>query len=49
MQTIILNFVRFSTSTQPTTIFRTSRGNIPVIRWVDQSFPPPWTPARRCE
>jgi len=34
---------------QPTTIARTSRGNTPIIRWVDDSFPPPWTPARRCE
>jgi Circadian oscillating protein COP23 len=34
----------------PTTLVRTSRGTtIPVIRWVDTSFPPPWTPEQRCE
>ncbi|MFN6471544.1 MAG: COP23 domain-containing protein [Nostoc sp. SerVER01] len=33
----------------PATIVRTSRGNIPVIRWVDDSFPPPWTAEQRCE
>ncbi|WP_366829343.1 COP23 domain-containing protein [Nostoc sp. NMS2] len=33
----------------PATLVRTSRGNIPVIRWVDDSFPPPWTPQQRCE
>lgn len=33
----------------PATLVRTSRGNIPVIRWVDNSFPPPWTPQQRCE
>jgi len=35
---------------QPATIVRTSKwGNIPMIRWVDDSFPPPWNPPRRCE
>jgi hypothetical protein len=33
----------------PTTFARTSRGNIPIIRWVDKSFPDPWTPQKRCE
>lgn len=33
----------------PATLVRTSRGNIPVIRWVDNTFPPPWTPQQRCE
>ncbi|MFN6568616.1 COP23 domain-containing protein [Dendronalium sp. ChiSLP03b] len=33
----------------PATLVRTSRGNIPVIRWVDNAFPPPWTPQQRCE
>ena len=34
---------------KPATIVRTSRGNIPMIRWVDTSFPAPWTPENRCE
>ncbi|AFY35510.1 COP23 domain-containing protein [Calothrix sp. PCC 7507] len=33
----------------PATLVRTSRGNIPVIRWVDNTFPAPWTPQLRCE
>ena len=33
---------------QPVTMVRTSRGNIPIIRWVDNSFSPPWTPLNRC-
>ncbi|PMB00582.1 hypothetical protein CEN50_02630 [Fischerella thermalis CCMEE 5268] len=33
----------------PATLVRTSRGNIPIIRWVDEAFPPPWTPEKRCE
>ncbi|MFN6559075.1 MAG: COP23 domain-containing protein [Nostoc sp. ChiSLP01] len=33
----------------PATILRTSTGPIPVIRWVDDSFRPPWTPEQRCE
>ena len=33
----------------PATLVRTSRGNIPIIRWVDTAFPQPWTPERRCE
>lgn len=35
---------------QPVTIVRHNRlGNIPIIRWVDTSFPLPWTPQARCE
>jgi hypothetical protein len=35
---------------QPATIVRNSKWeNIPMIRWVDDSFPPPWKPTRRCE
>ncbi|WP_448574049.1 COP23 domain-containing protein [Trichothermofontia sp.] len=34
----------------PATIARTvSRGNIPLILWVDDSFPEPWNPQSRCE
>lgn len=33
----------------PTTLVRTARGNIPMIRWVNASFPPPWVPRQRCE
>ncbi|NJM72712.1 MAG: hypothetical protein HC862_22640 [Scytonema sp. RU_4_4] len=33
----------------PATLVHTSRGNIPMIRWVDAGFTPPWTPERRCE
>lgn len=33
----------------PATLVHTSRGNIPVIRWVNNAFPPPWTPQQRCE
>lgn len=32
----------------PATMVRTSRGNIPMIRWVDTFFSPPWTPQQRC-
>jgi len=33
----------------PTTIASTSRGYVPMIRWVSSNyFPPPWTPQRRC-
>ena len=34
---------------QPATFVRTSRGNVPIISWVDNSFPPPWTPLKRCQ
>ncbi|KAB8332566.1 hypothetical protein SD80_018425 [Scytonema tolypothrichoides VB-61278] len=33
----------------PATLIRTSRRNIPMIRWVDAGFAPPWIPERRCE
>jgi hypothetical protein len=33
----------------PTTLIRTSRGDIPLISWIDNTFPPPWNPKRRCE
>lgn len=34
----------------PATVVRTiSRGNIPLIVWVDDSFPEPWNPQSRCE
>lgn len=34
----------------PVTYARTSRGNVPIIRWLDNnSFPPPWIPQRRCQ
>lgn len=32
-----------------TTTVQTERGRIPLIRWVDRSFPPPFTPQQRCE
>jgi len=34
---------------QPATIMRGSRRNVPLIRWTDSSFPPPWNPQQRCE
>ena len=34
----------------PVTYARTPRGDVPMIRWVDNnSFPPTWTPERRCQ
>ncbi|WP_017715932.1 COP23 domain-containing protein [Kamptonema formosum] len=33
----------------PTTLIRTSRGNVPVISWTSNFFPPPLTPQQRCE
>lgn len=34
----------------PATLVRTTRGTtVPLIRWVDTAFAPPWTPERRCE
>ncbi len=33
----------------PVTFARTARGNIPMIRWVSNSFGNQWTPLRRCE
>lgn len=41
---------RFSCDTnQMSTTVATERGSIPLIRWVDRSFPPPFTPQQRCE
>lgn len=31
------------------TTVQTERGSIPLIRWVDRSFPPPFTPEQRCQ
>ena len=31
------------------TSVNTERGSLPLIRWSDRSFPPPFTPAQRCE
>ncbi|NMG08217.1 COP23 domain-containing protein [Brasilonema sp. UFV-L1] len=33
----------------PATFVNTKRGNIPMIRWVDAGFAPPWIPEKRCE
>ncbi len=41
---------RFSCdSTMVSTIVQTERGTVPLIRWVDRSFPPPYTPEQRCQ
>lgn len=34
---------------QVSTMVSTERGSIPLIRWTDRSFPPPFSPAQRCE
>lgn len=31
------------------TTVTTERGSLPLIRWSDRSFPPPFTPAQRCQ
>ena len=36
-------------TTQMSTTVQTERGSIPLIRWVDRSFPPPFTPEQRCQ
>ena len=36
-------------NSQPVTFVRTSRGNMPIISWANTSFPPPWTPIKRCQ
>ena len=38
----------FCDEEQRATIVRTHWGELPMIRWVDQSFPPPYTPVQRC-
>ena len=41
---------RFSCdSNMVSTIVQTERGTVPLIRWVDRSFPPPFTPEQRCQ
>lgn len=34
---------------QSATYVNGRRGPVPIIHWVDESFPPPWSPQRRCE
>jgi hypothetical protein len=34
---------------KPATYVRGRRGPVPIIHWVDESFPPPWNPQRRCQ
>ena len=31
------------------TTVNTERGSLPLIRWTDRSFPPPFTPLQRCQ
>lgn len=33
----------------PATVVRTTRGNVPLIRWTSDFFPPPLTPEERCK
>ena len=41
---------RFSCDTaQMSTTVQTERGSIPLIRWADNSFPPPFSPKERCQ
>ena len=41
---------RFACDTQQmATTVLTERGSIPLIRWTDRSFPPPFTPEQRCQ
>ena len=41
---------RFDCDTsQMSTTVKTERGSIPLIRWTDNSFPPPFSPQQRCE
>ena len=41
---------RFTCDTdRMSTTVHTERGAIPLIRWTDGSFPPPYTPQQRCE
>ncbi|MDJ0593714.1 MAG: COP23 domain-containing protein [Pleurocapsa sp. MO_226.B13] len=35
--------------TRTATVFYSERGTIPIIRYVDRSFPPPYTPEQRCQ
>lgn len=34
---------------QPATYVDGRRGPVPIIHWVDDSFPPPWNPQMRCQ
>jgi Circadian oscillating protein COP23 len=34
---------------QVSTTVSTERGTIPLIKWTDRSFPPPFTPEERCQ
>lgn len=34
---------------QPVTLVRSSKRDVPLIRWTDNSFPLPWNPQQRCE
>jgi hypothetical protein len=34
---------------QPATLVRGNTRNFPLIRWTDNSFPPPWNAQQRCE
>lgn len=38
----------FCDEEQRSTIVRTHLGEFPMITWIDQSFPPPYTPLQRC-
>ena len=41
---------RFTCDTnQMSTTVQTERGAIPLIRWTDRSFPPPFSPQQRCQ
>ena len=41
---------RFACDTnQMSTTVLTERGSIPLIRWTDRSFPPPFSPEQRCQ
>jgi len=31
------------------TMVQTERGSIPLLRWTDRSFPPPYSPQQRCQ
>ena len=38
----------FCDEQQQSTVLRSHWGDIPLITWIDPSFPPPWTPLQRC-
>ena len=39
----------FCNTSQMSTVVQTERGAVPLIRWTDRSFPPPYTPQQRCQ